>query len=250
MREIKDGRRFLGFTISSGWGHFRQVGSSQAHYTYSVPPRTTVAGMIAAICGAEPDTYYDVLSPEQSDICVVRNSPITKQMMGITTVKSQKSMIKKVNSRSHTTPTLNIPDPVNNRQRHTFELLHEPSYTVYVAIDDDEMYETLRNNLSSGRPHYTPSMGLSEFISRIEYHGEFNANVTETTNLDSVNPYDESVDMFKSGSITIERFPRDMKQTNFSRKTTEFDQYVIGDDVTLDDEMIVYEIDGGFVAPM
>ena len=250
MREFEDGRRFLAFTISSGWGHFRQVGSSQAHYTYSVPPRTTVAGMIAAICGAEPDTYYDVLSSDNADICVVRNNPITKQMMGITTVKSQKSMIERVNSRSHTTPTLNIPDPVNNRQRHTFELLHEPSYTVYVAIDDNEMSDTLRDNLSTGRPHYTPSMGLSEFVSRIEYHGEFDANVTETTNLDSVNPYDESVDMFKSGSITIERFPKDMEQTDFGRKTTEFDQYVIGDDVTLGEKIPAYLINGDVVAPM
>lgn len=250
MREFEDGRRFLAFTISSGWGHFRQVGSAQAHYTYSVPPRTTVAGMIAAICGAEPDTYYDVLAPDNADICVVRNSPIQKQMMGITTVKSQKSVTEKVNSRSHTTPTLNIPDPLNNRQRHTFELLHEPSYTVYVAIDDNSMYDTLRDNLSSGRPHYTPSMGLSEFVSRIEYRGEFDATVTETTNVDSVNPYDDSVDMFESGSITIERFPRDMEQTDFGRKTTEFDQYVIGDDVILADEMSAYLIDGDVVAPM
>ena len=171
-------------------------------------------------------------------------------MMGITTVKSQKDMIKKVNSRSHTTPTLNIPDPVNNRQRHTFELLHDPSYTVYVAIDDENMYDTLKDNLSTGRPHYTPSMGLSEFVSRIEYHGEFDATVTETTNVDSVNPYDESVDMFESGSITIERFPKDMEQTDFGRKTTVFDQYVIGDDVILADGMTVYELDGDLVAPM
>jgi len=51
-------------------GHFKRVGRSVTKQTYRIPPRTTVAGMLAAIVGSDRDSYYDVFGADTSAIAI------------------------------------------------------------------------------------------------------------------------------------------------------------------------------------
>ena len=42
-------RETLTFTVTGPWGHFRRIDTTTEKLTYRVIPRTTVAGLIAAI---------------------------------------------------------------------------------------------------------------------------------------------------------------------------------------------------------
>ena len=45
--------RCLSFTVSGPWGHFRRVEGNIVKQTYQVIPRTTVAGLVAAMLGID-----------------------------------------------------------------------------------------------------------------------------------------------------------------------------------------------------
>ncbi len=48
----------LSFDISGKFAHFRKFHGNNTAFSYSIPPRTTIAGMIAALLGREKDSYY------------------------------------------------------------------------------------------------------------------------------------------------------------------------------------------------
>jgi len=46
-------KRCLSFTIRGPWGHFRRIEGNIVKQTYRIIPRTTVAGLLAAVVGIE-----------------------------------------------------------------------------------------------------------------------------------------------------------------------------------------------------
>ncbi len=46
-----EGRECLSFTVEGPWAHFRRIDATTEKLTYRVIPRTTVAGLIAAVLG-------------------------------------------------------------------------------------------------------------------------------------------------------------------------------------------------------
>jgi len=56
-------KRCLSFTIRGPWGHFRRIEGNIVKQTYRIIPRTTVAGLLAAVVGIERDGYYDLFAP-------------------------------------------------------------------------------------------------------------------------------------------------------------------------------------------
>ena len=48
----------LSFDIEGKFAHFRKFHGNNTAMSYSIPPRTTIAGMLAAIMGEEKDSYY------------------------------------------------------------------------------------------------------------------------------------------------------------------------------------------------
>jgi CRISPR-associated protein Cas5h len=64
------GERAVSFTVRGEWAHFRRVEANRTKMTYRLPPRTTVAGMVAAISGYDRDSYYDLFGSEESAIAI------------------------------------------------------------------------------------------------------------------------------------------------------------------------------------
>ena len=62
------------FDIESKYAHFRKVYTNSSSLTYSVPPRTTLEGIIAAILGYERDTYYKMLDSSSVNIAVKKTA--------------------------------------------------------------------------------------------------------------------------------------------------------------------------------
>jgi CRISPR-associated protein Cas5h len=58
------------FEISGKFAHFRKFYTNSSSLSYSVPSRTTVEGIIAAILGLERDTYYEKLSLDNCKIAI------------------------------------------------------------------------------------------------------------------------------------------------------------------------------------
>ena len=50
------GRECLSFTVEGPWAHFRRIDATTEKLTYRVMPRTTVAGLLAAVLGEPRDS--------------------------------------------------------------------------------------------------------------------------------------------------------------------------------------------------
>ncbi|KDE59361.1 CRISPR-associated protein Cas5 [Halostagnicola sp. A56] len=243
----------LSFTISGPWGHFRRIEGNIVKQTYRVIPRTTVAGLIAAMLGIERDGYYDLFAPGESLVAIEPTSKLRTMKLPMNTLSTADEHLASLNPRGKL--SIKLPDPSKPRQQHNYEVLVEPAYRIDVWLSDDERYEQLRSLLESGESYYVPSLGLSEYLATIDYHGQFpieSGPDGETVTVDSTVP--EAVDSIVPEPDTryqVEQTPAFMERDKGGRTTKAFVSYVYNPDggslrladvspQTVDDRSVVF----------
>jgi len=224
-------RQCLSFRLSGPWGHFRRVEGNTVKTTYRIIPRTTVAGLLAAVLGIERDGYYQLFGPESSAIAVEPLRELRVLNLPVNNLTTSTEGLKGVNTRGKV--SVYYPDPTEDRQRTNYEVLVEPAYRIDVWLDDDATYDRLQTHLAEGTSHYPPSLGLSEYLAEIEYLGEYEVGPVEETgplSVDSAVPDAEGVVPEPGVSYGTERSPGFMTRTTgdgeFSgRRTTKYLTY-------------------------
>lgn len=222
--------RCLSFTIRGPWGHFRRVEGNIVKQTYRIIPRTTVSGLIAAMLGIERDGYYDVFGPDTSAIAIEPVRELRTVNLPMNTLSTAESDLQSLNSRG--TVSVKLPDPTKLRQQHNYEVLVDPAYRIDIALGD--RYHELKETLEGGKSHYVPSLGLSEHLAEIEYHGEFAVEPRpdeERVSVDSAVP-NAVDDVVPDPNVRcqVEESPTYMTTDEGGRTTTAFTNYVYNPD--------------------
>ncbi|AKH97359.1 type I-B CRISPR-associated protein Cas5b [Halanaeroarchaeum sulfurireducens] len=226
--------RCLSLTVSGPWGHFRRVEGNVVKQTYRIVPRTTVAGLLAAILGIGRDEYYDLFGPDSSWIAIEPAQELRTVNMPMNTLSTAEGDLTSLNA--HGKISIKLPNPEKPRQQHNYEVLVEPAYRIDVALADRERYEQLREMLATGKSYYVPSLGLSEHLAEIDYHGEFDvktANVPDEGGIDvdsTVPGGFEDVIMDTERRCQVEESPAYMERNESGRKTTAFATYAFNPD--------------------
>lgn len=224
--------RCLSFTVRSTWGHFKRVGRSVTKQTYRIPPRTTVAGMLAAIIGAKRDSYYEIFGEDNAAIAVTPLSDLRTvniPTVGVGTDPGQD--VATTAGTYYSEYNLTYQDTTKDRQLHAYEVLADPAYRIDVALEDDEFYNDLRSQLEAGTSVYPPSLGKSEYLASIDdvqlARSPSRLGEEGLVDVDSVVPGSLS-DAVPQGGVTysVERSPAVMEQAGGGRRTTRFDDYV------------------------
>jgi len=222
----------LSFTVRGPWAHFRRVEGNIVKQSYRLIPRTTVAGLLAAIVGRSRDSYYDVFAPDGSQVAVEPVAELRTMNLPQNTLSTAWEHLEGYNTRGNA--TIRLPDPTEPRQQHNYEVLVDPAYRIDVRLDDDAFREALRERLATGTAYYSPSLGLSEHLAEIEYHGEFEidaSGVSEETQVDSaVVDAVDSVVPERGRECRIERSPGYMTADENGRTTTGFVSYAFAAD--------------------
>jgi CRISPR-associated protein Cas5h len=235
----------IGFTISSRYAHFKKVGNNSAKPTYRIPPRTTLAGLLAGIMGYDRDTYYDLFQPDNSAVAVVPlNNPHTMSIAMTTVNTKADDAIKYIPPDVHYSKAVEALTPSSyvelDRQRDPYEMLVDPEYRVYVALAAEDVEDNLFDRLAESRYHYSPSLGLSECLAEIddvERHSVAELD-GDTIGVDSTIYEAEESTVVPEPSVTVrrERSPLYMEATDGGgRRTTAFGNvtYVPDPDQTL-----------------
>lgn len=225
----------LSLTIAADWGHFRRIDRTVTKQTYRIPPRTTIAGMLAAIVGVGRDGYYDVFADDVSAVSVSVDSALrTVAMPSLGLGTNPGETFDSAGGTGNRTVKVEFPDSTDNRQLHSYHYLVDPVYHIDVAVEDPVFYGTLRHRLRNRESYYTPSMGLSELLMRISCRGEHEPTVpdmTDTIAVDSVLP--DAVDHIVPApgqTYAVERVPGFMTATDRYRSTTGFIDYAFAVD--------------------
>jgi len=226
--------RCLSLTISGPWGHFRRVEGNIVKQTYRVIPRTTVAGLLAAVMGIGRDEYYGLFGPERSWIAIEPAEQLRTVNMPMNTLSTADGDLTSLNARGKI--SVKLPDPTKLRQQHNYEVLVDPAYRIDVALSNRERYERLRDLLAAGKSHYVPSLGLSEHLAEIEYHGEFDVESVPVRDdgaleIGSTVPDGfENVLMESDRRCQVEESPAFMQSDEDGRSTTAFTTYAFNPD--------------------
>lgn len=221
----------LSFTVRSSWGHFKRVGRSVTKQTYRVPPRTTIAGMLAAIIGEPRDSYYDVFGDENAAIAITPVSELRTINIPTTGLGTDPEQDVTTTVKKRRNYKLTYQDTTGDRQLHAYEVLVDPAYRIDVALEDESFYNSLQRRLLEGTSVYPPSLGKSEYLATIENveadRAPTKAGFDDTCDIDSVAPI-SLADAIPQGGVTyeVERSPAVMERVDGGRRTTRFDDYV------------------------
>lgn len=218
------GRECLSFTVRGPWAHFRRIDATTEKLTYRVIPRTTVAGLIAAILGKPRDSYYDTFSPDASAIAITPQSGLNTMSVPMLTLPTEEGDIK--TAAGVTGKTVVDPEQISKeRKRRTFEYIVNPAYRIDLVLDDGEIFDRLSRMLDEGRSVYTPYLGKSECLAAIENVTTTTVESAESVTLvDSIVP-EEYIVPTPGEPLRMERTPAYMRADESGRRTTGFLSY-------------------------
>lgn len=209
----------LSFDIKGKFAHFRKFHGNNTALTYSIPPRTTIMGMLANILGAERDSYYENLSSENLRIGIRVMSEIKKTFHRL-------NFLKIVSMDDFTGQKGRVQTP--------FEVVTAEdirsgwvTYRIYLGPGKDRQYfSELKNALEQSDQKFNLSLGTANFsatISDIRYFPdvtEKRANdewihLHSACNSDQVLEISFSDDsIYKFNHLEEELMPADFKSNN------------------------------------
>jgi len=171
----------IAFDIWGDYAHFKKIETTTSPLTYSIPTGTALSGLIAGMMGYQRDSYYEDFSRKNIEMSVKLVKPVNK-------VRVNQNLINTANR-----PYFNLYDQDNPRTQIPYEYVRDPKYRIYLGLKDEEIFDSLSENLREHKTVFTPSLGLSEHIANFEFIGEFEPVLKEreNVNIDSVLPKDK-----------------------------------------------------------
>ncbi|UVE52261.1 type I-B CRISPR-associated protein Cas5b (plasmid) [Haloferax larsenii] len=218
------GRECLSFTVEGPWAHFRRIDATTEKLTYRVIPRTTVAGLLAAILGEPRDSYYDTFAPDASAMAISPVCSLETQSVPMLTLPTKSGDIKSAEGVSGKT----VIDPeviATERKRRTFEYVVDAAYRIDLVLEDRETFDRLHDFLASGRSTYTPTLGKSECLANITDVTRSTIEADGNTEAVTSTVPEEYVVPTPGTPLRLERTPAFMTADEGGRRTTGFSSY-------------------------
>lgn len=161
----------LSFKISGKMAHFRKYYANNTAFSFSIPPRTTLMGIVAAVMGLPKDSYYEDLASEKINFGIRVLNPIKKSFhrLNLLSVKSIGDVAK------HWSSDLR---GENGRIQTPFEVVtgwniakNEVTYQIFISPNDlgKEIFDQIKDHFLNKEPVYNISLGIANF----------NANISE-----------------------------------------------------------------------
>lgn len=235
--------RVLSFSVR-GNAHFRKIEGNSTAQTYRVIPRTTAAGLMAALMGCEWDSYYDLFRRNNSVISVVPETPLRPQPIPISEVDTDDSEMTTIGPDD----SIELPhtwDLDRDAQRNPYVYLLDVQYRLVVGLADETAYTTLRDALETGSYGFPPYLGRSDCLASVTFHGEFTPEPVETTTIHSALPGEDGIMCIVpdiANSIESERSPAEMElrdgkpgNPNATRATTDWMTWTVRTDTGASD---------------
>ncbi|MBM7854572.1 CRISPR-associated protein Cas5h [Desulfohalotomaculum tongense] len=145
--------KIISFHLRGKMAHFRRYYSNSSALSYSIPPRTTLVGIIAGLLGWERDSYYDKFSLDLCRIAVASRCPVKKCMQKLNLLMVKKAGDLNGSAEHHTQTATEFIIPQNIRTGII-------DYKIWVHHRDKKIMEQLEQVITSGIPGYR-SLGIS-----------------------------------------------------------------------------------------
>jgi len=197
--------KVLVFDVWGDYAHFRKYYTTSSPLSFSIPPRTALIGLISAIVGLDKEEYLSRMTKKKALVSLRILQPVKKIRLGINLINTKDGYWIPVKRGFH--------EP---RTQIRFEFLKDPKYRIYFRHREEDLYRSLRQNLSLHKSVYTPYLGISELLANFEYVGEFAIvemlREEELSYIHSVLPLDtiSEIKLLEGYKFFKERIPTEM----------------------------------------
>ncbi len=212
------------------WGdlaHFKKNYTTTSPLSHSVPPRSTLAGIIAAILGISKNEYPDVLDPSKTLMSVRLMKPIKRIQITENLVWTKEGgffpYVLKISGSSKNVKVSLIPSSTKTPHIQVrIDFIKDPMYRVYFYHENEELFQRLEFLLKEHKSIYTPYLGISELLANFEYVDTIDAEKIEDNSkpvkissivpLDAIdrieiNPENNEIEPINIPKIMIESLP-------------------------------------------
>jgi len=146
------------FDLEGELAHFRKFYTNSSSLSYSVPTRTSVMGIIAAILGYEKDSYYEIFSEEKCEIAIEKLTPTKKINQTLNYIKAT-SPVELRHPKQHTQIPVEIIKAKDGKIK----------YRIYFFHKDQEIMNKLEQKLKNRDTEYPIYLGAAPFLAKINF---------------------------------------------------------------------------------
>jgi CRISPR-associated protein Cas5h len=176
--------KILSFKISGKMAHFRKYYANNTAFSFSIPPRTTLMGIVAAAMGWPKDSYYEDLASENIQFGIRVLNPLKKSFhrLNFLSIKSTGDMAKNWSSDFR---------GEGGRIQTPFEVItawdlakSDVAYQVFLKAGDEgkAVYESIKKHLLEKEPVYNITLGTANFTARLSDIQIFEEDQVEVVN--------------------------------------------------------------------
>lgn len=155
----------LCFKISGKLAHFRKYYANNTAFSFTIPPRTTLMGMVAAAMGLERDSYYELLASENIHFGVRVLTPLKKSFhrLNFLSIKTLGDLSKKMSSDFR---------GEGGRIQTPFEVVSgwdltkdEVVYQVFISPTElgEKVFESIKSHFLNSNPVFNITLGVANF---------------------------------------------------------------------------------------
>jgi CRISPR-associated protein Cas5h len=154
--------KVIGFNLSGKYALFTKPYTKNQPQSFIIPSKTAIAGMIGGILGFKRDEYQEKLKN-------LKYSVVVKDFKKYTT---RFNLLQgKSATFSYSKNPLRNPPERGQRSPTTFELLKNPSWDIFVSIED-ELLEELQDRIKKNLYVYEPYLGVANAFAKLNLFQE------------------------------------------------------------------------------
>lgn len=152
----------ISIDISGKFAHFRKFYVNNTALSYSIPPRTTIMGMLASIQGKDRDSYYNEMASDKIRIGVRILCPIKKSFHRVNLLS-----IKNVNDFRGKSGRTQVPFEVVSGLNPKTDFV---KYRIYISYykEGKPQFEALKKVLQARDFTYNLTLGTANFSASVE----------------------------------------------------------------------------------
>jgi len=205
--------KVIGFNLSGKYALFTKPYTKNQPQSFIIPPKTAIAGMIGGILGFSRDEYQEKLKNLKYSV-VLKKEPI-KYTTRFNLLQGKSA------SFTYTKNPLRHPPERGQRSPTTFELLKNPSWDIFISLED-ELLKKLQERIKKSLFEYEPYLGVANAFAKIELFEE----ITELNKgISKVKSFFESdllrVRLFKATKFYNELIPIEFDEKRSVPRTKE-----------------------------
>jgi len=149
--------KVIGFNLSGKYALFTKPYTKNQPQSFIIPPKTAIAGMIGGILGFRRDEYQEKLKNLKYSIVV---KDFKKYTTRFNLLQGKSATF------SYSKNPLRNPPERGQRSPTTFELLKNPSWDVFVSIED-KLLEELQDRIRKSLYVYEPYLGVANAFAKL-----------------------------------------------------------------------------------